>query len=318
MLNPNPANENASVRTGIIFALLAQMIWGLFPLYLDLLKPTAGIEIVAHRVVWSFCFLLLIISVASCFGSIGLPQWSDITAVFGDRKMLWLLVLASVLIFVNWLGFVMAVTLDRVMDASVGYYICPQVVVLLGVLFEKEELSRSQWIAFVCSSIGVIVMAGSTDGIPWLGLVVAFSFGFYALLKKRIGCHALTSLTFETGFIWIPAAAFLLYRSSVAGPVDPEAEQAVVSPGMLKALLMLTGVATVFPLALYVGSVKRIPLSMAGLLQFVGPTIQFLLSVFIYRNSFDWPRVVGIVLVWTGVAFYLKAMRRRSQQRLRS
>jgi chloramphenicol-sensitive protein RarD len=311
VLNPNPINENASVRTGIIFALLAQMIWGLFPLYLELLRPTPGVEIVAHRIVWSFCFLLLLVVVASCFKSIGLPRWSNIKAVWADRKMLGLLALASVLILANWLGFVMAVTLDRVMDASVGYYICPQVVVLLGVLFEKEELSRAQWIAFVCSSVGVLVMAGSTAGIPWLGLVVAFSFGFYALLKKRIRCHALTSLAFETGLIWIPAAAFLIYRNSLDLPVDPEAEKAMVSPTMLRTLLLLTGVATVLPLALYVGSVKRIPLSMAGLLQFVGPTIQFLLSVFIFKNSFDWPRVVGIVLVWIGVAFYLKAMHRK-------
>lgn len=287
------------------------MIWGLFPIYLKLLKPTPAVEIVAHRIVWSFSFLLLLVVVASCCKINGLPKWSNIKTVLADLKMLGWLALASILILGNWLGFVMAIALDRTMDASVGYYICPQVVVLLGVVFEKEELTRVQWMAFICTSIGVLVMAASTEGVPWLGLVVAFSFGFYALLKKRIDCPALTSLTFETGLMVIPAIAFLVYRSAVDVAVDPEAAKSVVSPATLNVLLLLTGVATVVPLAFYVGSVKRIPLSMVGLLQFVGPTMQFLLSVLVFKNPFDLPRVVGIILVWIGVAFYLKAMRRK-------
>ena len=292
---------------------MAQCFWGVFPLYLKLLAPpTEAVEIVGHRVVWSFVLLTLLVLISSLFRVPGLPRWKDIRSVFANTKTLVSLFFAALLILGNWLGFVAAIAMDRTMDVSVGYYICPQVVVLLGVIFQKENFSRGQWFAFACTSLGVLAMAVSTSGIPWLGLLVAFSFGFYALFKKRIDCSALTSLTFETGILFLPAAGFLIYRTAFGPSAALPVSDAVVSAPVLNLLLVLLGVATVVPLAMYVDSVKRLPLSMAGLLQFVGPTIQFGLSIFVFGDTFDWPRVVGILLIWTGVVLYLRAMRSKA------
>ena len=294
---------------GVSSALVAQCLWGVFPLYLKLLHPTEALEIVGHRVVWSFGFLVLLVLLSSSLRVPGVPRWNDIRSVFANTQTLVYLFFAALLILGNWLGFVAAIVLDRTLDVSVGYYICPQVVVLLGVVFQKEELSRAQWFAFACTSMGVLAMAASTSGIPWLGLLVAFSFGFYALFKKRIDCSALTSLTFETGFLFLPAAGFLVYRTAFGLHAAIPATDGIVSAPVLNLLLVLLGVATVVPLAMYVDSVKRLPLSMAGLLQFVGPTIQFGLSIFVFGDTFDWPRVIGILLIWAGVLLYLRAMR---------
>ena len=184
-------------------------------------------------------------------------------------------------------------------------------VVILGVLFQRERLSRGQWIAFVVTSIGVLVMAGSESGFPWFGLVVAFSFGFYALVKKFIQCSVLTSLTFETGILFLPAVAFLLYQGCWwSTGIAPEATTSWISPLGLQMLLVSTGIVTLLPLVLYVSAVKRLPLSMVGVLQFLGPTVQFVLSVFVFGEPLDPPRLLGIVFVWVGVVFFLRGARR--------
>ena len=298
-------------QKGVVFALMAQIIWGVFPIYLKLLAPTPAIDIVAHRASWAFVLLILFTLVGSIVRLKGWPRWSELAAVFQQPGTLGLLSLAAILIAVNWLGFVAAIAQERAMDVSVGYYICPQVVVILGVLFQRERLSRGQWIAFLVTSIGVLVMAASKTGIPWFGLVVAFSFGLYALVKKLIQCSALTSLTFETGILFLPAVAFLLYRGCWwSTGIAPEATTSWISPLGLQLLLVSTGIVTLLPLVLYVSAVKRLPLSLVGVLQFLGPTVQFVLSVFVFGEPLDPPRLLGIVFVWVGVVFFLRGARR--------
>jgi len=266
---------------------------------------------VAYRVVWSFVLLILLTWVGSQFRLKSWPSWGELAKQFRSLKAIGQLLAASVLIAINWLGFVLAISLDRTIDASIGYYICPQVVVLLGVGFKGERLSLMQWIAFTITSLGVAVMAGSDSGIPWLGLVVAFSFGFYALTKKFIACAATTSLTFETGFLVLPAIGFLLLGQGwLPTELAVEPETSWVSPLGLQLLLAFSGIATVLPLVLYVSSVKYLPLSLVGVFQFLGPTIQFGLSVFVFEEPLDWPRLAGIVLVWIGVGFFLRGVRR--------
>lgn len=302
-----------SFRKGIVFALMAQILWGMFPIYLKLLRPTPAMDIVAHRVAWSFVFLILLTWIGSQFRLKGWPRWSELAEQFRSSKAMGQLLAASILIAVNWIGFVLAISLDRTIDASIGYYICPQVVVLLGVIFKNERLSPMQWIAFWVTSLGVLVMAGSESGIPWLGLTVAFSFGFYALTKKYITCQATTSLTFETGFLFLPAAAFLMWGGVwFSAEVAAEPEISWISPLGLQLLLVFSGIATVLPLLLYVSSVKYLPLSLVGVFQFLGPTIQFGLSVFVFDEPLDWPRLVGIFLIWTGVLFFLRGARQAS------
>ena len=310
---PQATTDEASsgFQKGIVFALMAQIIWGVFPIYLKLLSPTPAIDVVAHRASWAFVLLILFTLVGSVVRLNGWPRWSELAEIFRQPKTLWLLLLAAILIAVNWLGFVEAIDQGRAMDASIGYYICPQVVVILGVLFQRERLSRGQWIAFVVTSIGVLVMAGSESGFPWFGLVVAFSFGFYALVKKYIQCSALTSLTFETGILFLPAVAFLLYRGCWwSTGIAPEATTSWISPLGLQLLLVSTGIVTLLPLVLYVSAVKRLPLSLVGVLQFLGPTVQFVMSVFLFGEPLDRPRLIGILLVWVGVVFFLRGARR--------
>ena len=297
-----------------MFALVAQLFWGVFPVYLKLLSPTPAISVVAHRVSWAFVFLILLTFVGSLLQWNAWPQWAELNKNLRDPKALRLLLLASILIGLNWFGFVVAVSLGRTMDASVGYYICPQIVVLLGVLFEKERLSQTQWLAFAMTSAGVLVMAASKSGVPWLGLMVAFSFGFYALLKKRISCPAMTSLTFETGILFLPAIAFLCYSGCwLTTGIAAQPTVGWVSPMGLQLLLVGAGIATIVPLACHVTAVKRLPLSLVGVLQFLGPTIQFAISVFAFGETLDRPRLIGIILIWVGVAFFLRAASRKSE-----
>ena len=286
-------------------------MWGLFPIYLKLLKPTPAIDIVAHRVVWAFAFLMLLTLVGSLVKWNALPQWASLSKNFRDAKALRQLFIAAVLIAINWIGFVVAISLGRTMDVSVGYYICPQVVVLLGVIFQKERLSYLQWLAFAVTIVGVLVMAGSKAGFPWFGLLVAVSFGFYGLMKKRIACPAMTSLTFETGILFLPALGFLLYYGF--WPTNDIASEPIVdwvSPVTLQFLLVGVGIVTVVPLACHIMAVKRLPLSLVGMLQFLGPTIQFGLSVLVFKEVLDQPRLIGIVFIWIGVAFFLRGARR--------
>ena len=300
----------SNLQQGIVFAISAQLMWGLFPLYLKLLAPTPAVNIVAHRVIWAFAFLIVLTIVGSLMKWKSWPQWAELSKNVFDLKAVRQLSIASVLIGINWLAFVVAISLGRTLEASVGYYICPQVVVLLGVLFQKERLSKLQWLAFAVTSVGVLVMAASRAGFPWFGLIVAVSFGFYGLFKKRIACPAMTSLTFETGILFTPALIFLLYRGWFYSGVAIEPTVAWVSPTGLQLLLAMTGIATVVPLTCHVLAVRRLPLSLVGMLQFLGPTIQFVLSIFVFGEVLDRPRLIGIVLIWIGVAFFLRGARR--------
>lgn len=309
------SGATSSFNQGIVFALLAQTIWGLFPAYLKLLNQTPPINIVAHRVIWAFAFLLLLTLVGSLLKWSAWPQWAELWKVFRDAKSLWQLAVAAVLIAINWLAFVVAVSWGQTMDVSVGYYICPQFVVLLGVLFQQERLSQSQWLAFVVTSVGVLVMAASKAGIPWFGLLVAVSFGFYGLMKKRIACPAMTSLTFETGILLLPAVAFLVYSGAgFATGLSPQSTDGGGSSIGLQLLLLGVGILTVVPLTFYIMGVKRLPLSLVGVLQFLGPTIQFGLSVLVFRETLDRPRLIGVILIWIGVVFFLRGARQASQR----
>ena len=306
-LTMDSAGTNSYLRAGIIFALLAQSMWGLFPAYLKLLKSVPPVNIVAHRIVWAFALLVLLTVAGSIMKWNAWPQWSELNKNFRNAKALRQLFIAAILIALNWIGFVVAVSMGRTMDVSVGYYICPQIVVLLGVRFQKEQLSRMQWLAFILTSVGVLVMAWSKDGFPWFGLLVALSFAFYGLMKKRIECPAMTSLTFETGILLLPALGFLLYQSYLPAS-DTAAEPAVglIASWELQLLLVGAGIFTVVPLACHIMAVKRLPLSLVGVLQFLGPTIHFGFSVFVFGETLDRPRLIGIILIWTGVVFFLR------------
>jgi len=307
---------NDKTRFGFGCAIAAQVLWGLFPIYVDLLKGYDAVAFVGHRIIWSFVLLLAVYGAARLIGSAGLPSLSELSVGLKSWKTLAICFVSALLILTNWTGFIWAVLHDHKLDASLGYYICPQVVVLLGVIFQGEKLARAQWIGFALTAVGVLYMVGSSASMPSLSLAVAFSFGFYALLKKRVQLTALSGLTFETGFLFVPAILFFAFNcdwlpniESTAG-TESSVTPAIFTPSwQLNLLLIGSGIATVVPLAMYATALKHIPLSVVGLLQFIGPTIQFLIGAFLYQEPLDRSRLVGFLIVWTGVIIYLASLR---------
>ncbi|MDG1872357.1 MAG: EamA family transporter RarD [Mariniblastus sp.] len=310
---------NDKTRYGMVCAIGAQVIWGLFPIYVDLLRSIDAVAFVAHRAIWSFVFLLSVFLVAKFVKRPWLPSFQELRFALGSRRILTSCAIAAILIAINWIGFVWAVNHDHKVDASLGYYICPQVVVLLGVVFLGERLNLIQWVAVGLTVIGVGYMVQTSAGMPSISLAIAFSFGFYALVKKKAKLSALSGLTFETGCLLIPAIAFLAYHTGYidvpfvnANDVVGQVEEVPLfaNTWWLSLLLVGSGICTVAPLALYATAVKHIPLATIGLLQFIGPTIQFFIGVFLFKESFDYTRLIGFLVVWTGVVLYLYALRK--------
>lgn len=272
-------------------------------MYFHFLKQVDSVELVAHRSLWAFFWLsLLMLSGRFLSARFDLPTASESALVLRNLRLLVNLALAAVLIAINWLAFVWAVNNDHKIDASLGYYICPQIIVLLGVVFLKERLRPIQWFAFVLAAVGVIWIAQSGNSVPWVGLAVAFSFGFYGLIKKTIAVSSYVGLLFETGFLLLPAIAFLLYRGWPLG------DTVIGQPWWFNLLLVGTGIATIAPLAFYATAMKHIPLSTVGVLQFIGPTIQFLIGVLVFQEPFDTTRLTGFAFVWAGVILFMWAI----------
>ena len=288
-------------------AIGAQFLWGVFPAYIKLFQDVIDpLDLVAHRALWSFLVLIVWITIFSRRSRPAMENQASLSKrLLGNSATIRMSLFAAVMIAINWLMFVWAVSNDHAIDASLGYYICPQLVVLLGVVFLKERLSTLQWTAVALAAIGVITMAWSANSRIWIGLVVAIAFAVYALVKKKTHLSAAEGLTLETGFMLLPAVGFLLWRSFVAGAtVIPEST-------LLFGLLACCGLFTVAPLFLYAIAVKHLNLSTVGLLQFIGPTIQFFLGVFAFAEPVDSTRLLGFVLVWIGVSLYLFALSRR-------
>ncbi len=308
---------NDKTRLGYACAIAAQVAWGLFPIYVDLLKGYDAVAFVAHRIIWSLALLISVFALARIVRSPHLPSFSEIKAGLSNKKTLLICAVASLLILTNWIGFIWAVLHDHKLDASLGYYICPQVVVLLGVVFLGERLKGLQWIGFALTACGVLYMVRSSASMPLVSLAVAFSFGFYALLKKRVQLSALSGLTFETGFLFLPGIGFLAYHCGYlqsfglgSGVSDGGVMPAIFTHDWrLNLLLVGSGIATVVPLALYATALKHIPLSTVGLLQFIGPTIQFLIGAYMFQEPLDRSRLIGFLIVWAGVGIYLASVR---------
>ena len=266
------------------------------------------LDLVAHRAVWSFAVLGIWLFVASRRFQPAAGEGTTLRQrLFGESKTIRAALFAAVMIAINWLTFVWAVNNDHALDASLGYYICPQLVVLLGVVFLRERLTPLQWTAVALATIGVSIMTWSAQSEIWIGLVVAVAFALYALAKKKTSLSAVEGLAMETGFLLYPAAGFLVWRFANGATVVPESVT-------LSLLLICSGALTVAPLFLYAIALKHLRLSTVGLLQFIGPTIQFFLGVFAFAEPVDATRFVGFVFVWIGVSVYLYALRRRSRQ----
>ncbi len=260
-------------------------------------------DFVAHRAIWSFFLLANLVWISRSVKHPVLPTTGEVAKSLRDRKTLLLHALASLLIVINWLTFVWAVMNDHALDASLGYYICPLVVVLLSVLLLRERLSNLKWIAVGLAAFGVGFTTMSEGGLLWVPLTIAFSFGFYGVVKKKASLSALTGLTLETGFVLLPALVYLVWRfvTTQGNPLE--------FPWWTYVLLFGSGLATIAPLALYASAVKHLPLSTVGFLQYIGPTIQFLTGLFVFGELLDYTRLIGFAFVWFGVLLFLISMR---------
>ncbi|RLZ02614.1 EamA family transporter RarD, partial [Kocuria tytonicola] len=285
---PDP-DHHRRVRAGVGYGFGAYAIWGLLPLYFVLLAPAAPYEIVAMRILFSLLFCLLLLAVTG-----GLRQYARL---FRDRQALLALGLAGVLIAGNWLLYTVAATTGHTLEASLGYFINPIVAILLGVIVLHEKLRPLQWAAIAVGIVAVLVMAVFYGSVPWLSLGLAFSFGFYGLVKSRLGSRysALVTLTGETTMI-TPLALVAVAVLGTHGGIT------LASEGAGHFLLMLSaGVITAVPLLLFGAAASRLPLSTVGMIQYVAPIGQFVLAVAVFHEAMPPERWVGFALVWCAV-----------------
>jgi chloramphenicol-sensitive protein RarD len=285
-------------RKGLLAALAAYGLWGVFPLYWPLLKPAAAVEILAHRIAWGLAFALAVVAVSGGFA------W---VRTLGARRA-GLLSLAAVLVTVNWGTYIYGVNSGHVVETSLGYFINPLVTVALAVLVLGERLTRGQGVAVAIATIAVAVLTIDYGRPPWIALTLAFSFGTYGLIKKRAGVGGIQSLAFETGVLFVPAVAYLLWiGANGSGTFTTEG-------GGHAVLLALGGVCTAVPLMLFGAAAVRIPLATLGVIQYLAPVIQFAIGVLVYSEPMPASRLAGFALVWLALmVFTFDALRGRAR-----
>lgn len=286
-----PATPAASLdRRGLGFGLGAYLIWGFLPLYFLLLAGVTAGEIVADRIVWSLVLLIGILAVAGRFGKL--------LAVLRDTRTLGLLAISAALISVNWLVYIWAVQHDHVLAASLGYFLNPLVNVLIGVVVLGERLTRTQMAAVALAAAGVIVLAVGAGAGLWISLTLAVSFAFYGLVRKVAPVESLEGLTIETALLTPIALAYMAWLASHDALVFGNALG-------LTALLVLAGAITAVPLLLFAGAARLLPYSTLGLLQYLAPTLQFLLAITVFGEVMTLSHIVCFALIWSGLALYV-------------
>lgn len=290
-------------RQGLWHAMAAYALWGLFPLFWYPLdgSPIPADQILAQRVVWSMVLALLLLMLTQ--------RTRTVLGTLANPHLLWPFVLGSLLISVNWLGYIWAVVNDHVLDASLGYFISPLVNIVLGRLFFGERLNRMQWLAAILAGIGILWLAIPAGRVPWVAITLALSFGLYSAVRKRTTLDALSALSVETLLILPFAIAWLLFCQSRGTLVFGDLG------ALQQAVLICSGIATIVPLLFYSGAVRRIPLSLLGMLQYGAPTLQLLLGLVVFGESFSPQRFIGYVWVWAGVACFLLGLWRQGRQR---
>ncbi len=284
---------------GIFSAAGSYFIWGLFPLYFHLLLQVPATQIVAHRIAWSFVVLAILMTLRR--------EWNGLRSAL-NRKRLLVYFLAGVLLSINWLTYVWAVNSGFVVEASLGYFINPLVSVLLGVVFLHERLRAWQWVPVGLAAVGVGYLTLVHGSLPWIALVLALSFGLYGLIKKIAPLGSLYGLTTETMVIFLPAFGFLLFEelnhSGSFGHLD----------GLSNLFMIFAGPVTVVPLLLFSIGARSIPLTMLGLLQYITPTLQFLIGLFVFDEPFTTQRLVGFAIIWLALLiFSAEGLLNRSQ-----
>jgi len=286
-------------RLGVLSGLGAYALWGLFPLYFPLLEPATGLEIVAHRVLWSLLFVGLLLTVVR--------RWSHVRAAVAHRRTVVVLAGAAVLIATNWLIFVYGVNSGHVVETSLGYFINPLVSVVLGVVGFSERLRPLQWTAVGIAAVAVAVLTVDYGRPPWIALSLALTFGLYGLMKKLVKVEAAPGLFVETAIVALPAAVAL-------GVLHGTGSGTFAQVGAAHALLLVSsGAATAIPLLLFAAAARRIPLSTVGLLQYLTPLMQLAIGVFVYSEPMPPARLAGFAIVWLALGVFTVDMLRHAR-----
>jgi chloramphenicol-sensitive protein RarD len=291
------------MNPGMLYAALAFLAWGLFPLYFKALGSIPAQEILAHRMAWSLLFLAAVL--------LWRRQWSWLAAVARQPKVLAGFAASALLLSVNWGLYIWSVNHDRVVDASLGYFINPLVNVVLGSLLLKERMRPVQWSAVALAAAGVVWLTYDAGHPPWISLALGLTFGFYSLLRKTASLGALEGLSLETMLLFPFAAGYLLWLAQAG-----QNGFAAAAP-LPQALLALSGPVTAIPLLMFAAAARRLPLSLLGLMQYMVPTMQLLLGVWLYHEPFGPGRLIGFALIWGGLALYsleggMRSWRRRA------
>ena len=297
----------AHQRSGVLFAVSAYGLWGFMPVYFLVLAPAGPIEIVAWRVLFSLVFCAILIALTR--------KWRIVRSVLKDRRTMLALGLAGLLVFINWQIYVFAAVTGHVNEAALGYFINPIVTVLLGVLVLRERLRTTQWVAVGISAVAVIVLAVNYGTFPWISLALAFSFGLYGLMKKRVGSRvdAVTGLAIETAWLMPLAILQLVFVGATTGVVFGTAGTGNTL------LLAAAGIVTSVPLLLFAAAARRLPLVIIGFVQYLTPILQFLFGTFIMLEAMPPERWLGFSLVWVALivlssdmVLHARALRRAS------
>ncbi len=283
------AREGGGTGGGVAYASAAYLVWGLFPLYFRALEGVPAPEILAHRVAWSTAFLVALVTARR--------RWSDVVAQLRSPGTLPRLAASATLISTNWLIFIWAVNSERVLDASLGYFVNPLVSVLLGVVFLHEPLSRRQLVAVTLAALGVVALVVRVGHLPWIALSLAVTFGLYGLIRKRVPVDATAGLLGEVGVL---APVALGYLAILAARGSSH-----FGGGAVRTLLLAsTGVVTAVPLMWFAIGVRRLRLATIGVLQYLNPTVQFTIAVFVFGEPLTPAHRMAFVCIWLGLAVY--------------
>ncbi|WP_428944452.1 EamA family transporter RarD [Pantoea sp. FN060301] len=278
-------------RQGVLYALGAYFIWGVAPAYFKLIEQVAPGEIMTHRVIWSFFFMLILVSLTR--------HWHHVKQTLKQPKKVLLLALSATVICGNWLLFIWSVNNHHLLEASLGYFINPLLNVLVGMLFLGERFRRLQWLAVGLAACGVLIQLWKFGSVPVIALGLAVSFSFYGLLRKKIGVDAQTGMLIETSWL-LPVAAVYLF-----GVAESHTSHLTQNPLSLNLLLVAAGVVTTIPLMLFTAACSRLRLSTVGFFQYLGPTLMFLLAVLFYGEALTPDKAVTFGFIWAALALFI-------------
>ena len=277
------------MNSGFWYALGAYVVWGVLPIYWKWLQQVPAIQVIGHRIGWSFLLLFGFVLVTR--------QWGQFRTSLNWR-VAGIYLIAGVLLSVNWLIYIWAVNAGYIVETSLGYFINPLLSVVFGMLFLDERLRPAQWLPIGLAAGGVVYLTVTYGSLPWIALSLAVTFGLYGLVKKLAPLGSLYGLTLETGFVFLPAICYLLY-------IEMQGHGGFTNIGVqVDMLLVGAGIVTTTPLLLFAAATRRITLTMLGIMQYIAPSIQFLIGVFLYKEPFTLTKLIGFAMVWAALFIF--------------